>query len=98
MTTSDAPRGDTLAPDRRADLLGMTFDELRDWLVGQGEPAYRAQQLAEAIYHRLAPAFDQMSALPAALRERLDTLATIASPQVRALVASKDGRTRKLRT
>ncbi|HEU5344360.1 MAG TPA: 23S rRNA (adenine(2503)-C(2))-methyltransferase RlmN [Ktedonobacterales bacterium] len=96
MTTSDAPRGDTLAPDRRADLLGMTFDELRDWLVGQGEPAYRAQQLAEAIYHRLAPAFDQMSALPAALRERLDTLATIASPQVRALVASKDGRTRKL--
>jgi 23S rRNA (adenine2503-C2)-methyltransferase len=78
------------------DLLGLTFDELRVWLVEQGEPAYRAQQLAEAIYHALAPSFEQMSALPASLRDRLSALATIAGPHVRTSVAAKDGRTRKL--
>jgi 23S rRNA (adenine2503-C2)-methyltransferase len=80
----------------RMDLLGLTFDELRAWLAKQNEPVYRAKQLNEAIYHALAPSFEQMSALPAPLRERLASQATIASPHVRALVAAKDGRTRKL--
>ncbi|HEX8982353.1 MAG TPA: 23S rRNA (adenine(2503)-C(2))-methyltransferase RlmN [Ktedonobacterales bacterium] len=78
------------------DLLGFEFGELRSWLEAQGEPAYRAKQLSDAIYHGLAPDFDQMLALPASLRARLVSLATIASPHVRTLVASKDGRTRKL--
>lgn len=83
-------------PTDRIDLLGFTFDELRAWLVAQGEPAYRAKQLNDAIYHALVSAFDQMQTLPASLREKLARLASIASPQVRALVAAKDGRTRKL--
>ncbi|HEX8998063.1 MAG TPA: 23S rRNA (adenine(2503)-C(2))-methyltransferase RlmN [Ktedonobacterales bacterium] len=84
------------APATAVDLLGLSFDELRAWLVEQGEPAYRARQLSEAMYHGLAPTFDQMNALPVSLRQRLESVATIASPHVRALVASKDGRTRKL--
>ena len=93
---NDTAIGQAAAPADSRDLLDLTFDELRAWLVEQGEPAYRAKQLAEAIYHKLTPSFDQMSALPASLRARLSQIATIASPQVRALVASKDGRTRKL--
>ncbi|HET9111941.1 MAG TPA: 23S rRNA (adenine(2503)-C(2))-methyltransferase RlmN [Ktedonobacterales bacterium] len=93
---NDTAIGQATAPADLIDLLGLTFDELRAWLVEQGEPAYRAKQLGEAIYHTLAPSFDQMSALPASLRARLSQTATIASPHVRALVASKDGRTRKL--
>lgn len=85
-----------LAPAAVVDLLGFTFDELREWLREQGEPAYRAKQLSDAIYHGLAPEFDQMRSLPASLRERLSSVATIASPRVRTLVAAKDGRTRKL--
>src|SRR6185437_4774299 len=94
----DIAYGATAPADQRdpLDLLGLTFDELRAWLVAQGEPAYRAQQLAEAIYHALTPRFEQMSALPSSLRDRLSGLATIAGPQVRASVAAKDGRTRKL--
>jgi len=80
----------------RIDLLGFTADELRVWLVEQGEPAYRARQTLDAIYHGLVTDFGQMRALPAALRERLAQRALIASPQERALVAAKDGRTRKL--
>ncbi len=78
------------------DLLGLTFDELQAWLVERGEPTYRAKQLSDAIYHTLTPTFDDMLTLPAPLRERLASQATIASPQTRALVAAKDGRTRKL--
>ena len=96
MTTTDALLSTVAATEARVDLLGFTFDELRAWLMDAGEPAYRTRQLADAIYHQLTPSFEQMSALPAALRERLAETATIASPQTRALVASKDGRTRKL--
>ncbi|HEX8728034.1 MAG TPA: 23S rRNA (adenine(2503)-C(2))-methyltransferase RlmN [Ktedonobacterales bacterium] len=96
MTSVDLLLNGVATSDTRADLLGFTFDELRTWLAGTGEPAYRARQLADAIYHHLTPDFDQMSVLPAPLRERLAETATIASPQTRALVASKDGRTRKL--
>jgi 23S rRNA (adenine2503-C2)-methyltransferase len=96
MTTTDVLLNSIAAPDMRADLLGFTFDELRVWLVAMGEPAYRVRQLADAIYRELTPDFAQMSALPATLRERLAETATIASPQTRALVSSKDGRTRKL--
>ncbi len=84
------------APAEPFDLLGATFDELRAWLLAQGEPAYRAKQLSDAIYHGLATDFAHMQTLPAALRERLRSHAIIASPQVRALVAARDGRTRKL--
>ena len=96
MTTTDALLSTVAATEARVDLLGFTFDELRAWLMDAGEPAYRTRQLADAIYHQLTPSFEQMSALPAALRERLAETATIASPQTRALVASKDDRTRKL--
>ncbi len=78
------------------DLLSLNAAELREWLGAQGEPDYRTQQLLDAIYHQLAPDFGQMHALPAVLRERLAERARIASPQTRALVAAKDGRTRKL--
>ncbi len=96
-TTSGATApADQLDQLDQLDLLGLTFDELRVWLMAQGEPAYRAQQLAEAIYHALAPSFEQMSALPTSLRDRLSGLATITSPHVSTSVAAKDGRTRKL--
>lgn len=88
-----------LEPAKRTphvDMLDFEIDGLRAWLLEQGEPAYRAKQLTDAIYRSLTPDFAQMRSLPAPLRERLAEHATIASPQIRALVASKDGRTRKL--
>ncbi|MDE3228647.1 MAG: 23S rRNA (adenine(2503)-C(2))-methyltransferase RlmN [Chloroflexota bacterium] len=84
------------AEANRIDLLGLTTDELRAWLAQHGEPGYRAKQIHDAIYHHLVADFADMRGLPATLRESLASRAVIASPSVRALQASKDGRTRKL--
>jgi 23S rRNA (adenine2503-C2)-methyltransferase len=80
----------------RADLLGLTYAELSDWLAHRGQRAFRASQLAGWIYGSLVSDFDAMRNLPAPLREQLKQEATIAGPRVRAELASKDGRTRKL--
>lgn len=93
--TQSAVAGSTAEADR-ADLLSLTADELRAWLTERGEPAYRSKQIYDAIYRQFATDFDQMRGLPVALRESLASHAVIASPDVRALQASKDGRTRKL--
>ena len=78
------------------DLFGFSFTELSDWMAELGQPAFRARQLAAWIYQSLAPDFASMRTLPAALRSQLDTLATIAGPQVRATATASDGRTRKV--
>ncbi len=79
-----------------ADFLGLTYDELRDWLAARGEPAYRARQVCDGVYHALVDDFQRMPALPTSLRERLAREATITGPVTRASAVSKDGRTRKL--
>ncbi|NYF80849.1 23S rRNA (adenine(2503)-C(2))-methyltransferase RlmN [Granulicella arctica] len=52
-------------------LFGMTLDELRELVVGLGQPKYRAVQLNEALYRQLAGTFEEMTVLPIALREAL---------------------------
>lgn len=52
-------------------LIGLNTDELRTLLKQEGEPAYRAKQLAEWLYRRGAHRFDEMTNLPEALRARL---------------------------
>ena len=74
----------------------MTVEELRAWLAARGQPGYRANQIAHWIYSALVDDFAPMSNLPGTLRALLRAEATIAGPSVRALQASKDGRTRKL--
>ncbi len=64
---------------------------LREW----GQPSYRADQLWEWLYVHLADAFDQMTNLPQALRERLAAETAIGAPEVVDTVRSPDGRTRK---
>lgn len=85
-----------LTPTDTTDLLDLTYDELRSWLVARGEPAYRAHQICDGIYHTFVDDFQRMPGLPASLRDQLARDATIAGPVTRASVISKDGRTRKL--
>ena len=56
---------------RRTGLYDLSLDALRDRLTEIGEPAYRATQLYEGAYHALATSYDDVTALPRALRERL---------------------------
>src|SRR3984893_12316171 len=78
------------------ELLGKTKNELRDLCVSLGEPAYRGGQIYHALYAERKSSVREMSNLPAALRERLASEATITLPTVRQTYASQDGSVRYL--
>ncbi|MGB9236585.1 MAG: 23S rRNA (adenine(2503)-C(2))-methyltransferase RlmN [Terriglobales bacterium] len=52
-------------------LLGMTLEELTDLALESGQPAYRGQQLFDAIYRQRMAQLDQVSTLPSLYREQL---------------------------
>jgi 23S rRNA (adenine2503-C2)-methyltransferase len=78
------------------ELLGKSRDELREWLAGIGEPAYRGDQIYRALYQERNFEIAKMTVLPAELRERLAREATITLPVVRQRYFSKDGSVRYL--
>jgi 23S rRNA (adenine2503-C2)-methyltransferase len=77
-----------------ANLLGKSAEELREFMQGLGEPAYRGAQMYHALYAERRFEFGAMTNLPAALRERLSREAAIALPQVVRRYASSDGTVR----
>jgi len=56
----------------KSHLLDLSVDELEAQLEVGGEPTYRARQVVGWIFQRLVTDFEEMTDLPAALRERLD--------------------------
>ena len=53
-------------------LLDWSIPQIKEWLVQNEQPAYRAAQIRRWIYERRADAFDAMSDLPKVLRQRLE--------------------------
>src|SRR5882762_10482892 len=78
------------------ELLGKSREELREWLAGIGEPAYRGDQIYRALYQERNFEIATMTVLPAELRERLAGQATITLPTVKQRYFSKDGSVRYL--
>ncbi len=78
------------------DLYALSQDELKDLLVGWGEPAYRAKQLYGWLYERRVDSFAAMSNLPAALRERLAAETRLGVLEIVAEQRSKDGTLKRL--
>ena len=76
------------------ELLGKSATELREWMVAQGEPAYRGAQIYHALYAERRFDFAAMTNLPAALRERLAREASITLPRIQRRYQSADGTTR----
>lgn len=52
-------------------LTGLSPDALAAWLEEQGEPSFRAAQILGWVWKKKAASIDDMSNLPAALREKL---------------------------
>jgi 23S rRNA (adenine2503-C2)-methyltransferase len=94
--STDKTRLESSPSPVRTDLLGLSFMELGEWMRARGLPLFRARQLAGWIYASLVTDFASMRNLPASLRDALDQEATIEGPRVRAEVAARDGRTRKV--
>jgi 23S rRNA (adenine2503-C2)-methyltransferase len=72
-------------------LRNLDAAELRAWVADLGQPAYRADQIMRWLYARAASSFDEMTDLPAALRQDLAGRAAIAGLGVARRARSRDG-------
>jgi len=78
-------------------LLGLDRAELAAFVEREGEPAYRTQQLLEALYRQRVDSIERISTLPQELRHRLmDRGVSIGLPAVEKRFVSQDGTVRYL--
>lgn len=84
-----------LVAPKRPNLKDHGRDALREIFAGAGLPAYRADQVLGWIYARAVERIEDMTDLPAPLRERLAAEWDVQSLTTRAVQRSVDG-TRKL--
>ncbi len=78
------------APDK-LNLLGLPRQELERFFESFDEKPYRARQLMRWIYQRGVADFDAMTDLSKALRARLQTVAELRLPAIKARQDSADG-------
>src|ERR1700693_3823553 len=81
-------------PKNAVKLLGKSLNELREFLQGLGEAAYRGAQIYHALYAERRFEVGAMTNLPAALRERLAREAVIELPRILRTYRSDDGTVR----
>jgi 23S rRNA (adenine2503-C2)-methyltransferase len=80
----------------KMELLGKNKEELRAFCQSLGEPAYRGAQLYHALYAERQLNVAAMTSLPAALRTKLSSGATVTLPSVKHKYLSTDGSVRYL--
>jgi 23S rRNA (adenine2503-C2)-methyltransferase len=84
----------------KTDLMGLVPEELDRALEGhfreRGQPAYRAKQVREWIFEKLAAGFEAMSNLPKEEREALADSFTLGEARVATLSQSSDGTVKHL--
>ncbi|HEY2119670.1 MAG TPA: 23S rRNA (adenine(2503)-C(2))-methyltransferase RlmN [Candidatus Acidoferrum sp.] len=78
------------------ELLGKTQEELREYCLVLGEPAYRGAQIYHALYTEKKFKLSDMTNLPVALREKVTREATITLPEIKQRYVSTDGSVRYL--
>src|ERR1039458_4636189 len=82
----------------REPLFGLDAESLSRLLVSAGEPAFRGNQLAEAMYRQWLSEISQISTLPVALRAKLAAEGwQIGRPAIARAFQSVDGSERHLR-
>lgn len=74
------------------DLRSLTYEKLCGEVKNMGLPAFRAKQIYEWLHQKRAASYDEMTNLPAALRERLKAEYPLADVVIeRKLVSKIDG-------
>ncbi len=76
---------------RKKNLIGLLPSDIYSWLEEEGEPFFRARQIFQWIYEKKADSFFDMTNLPVALREKLDSAFSLGSSQIKEIQKSKDG-------
>ena len=78
-------------------LLGLTLQEFTDIVLQSNQPAYRAQQLFDAVYRQKIEQLDQISTLPREYRVWLGEQGWgIGMPRITQKFESRDGTVRYL--
>src|ERR1700677_240699 len=78
-------------------LLGLSLQELTNLALRSGQPAYRGQQVFDAVYRQKIDRLDQVSTLPLAYRARLaDEGWQVGLPKIDRKFVSSDGTVRYL--
>jgi 23S rRNA (adenine2503-C2)-methyltransferase len=78
-------------------LLGLTFQELTNLVLESGQPAYRAQQLFDAVYRQKVEKLEEISTLPREYRARLSEEGwQLGLPLIARQFLSRDGTVRYL--
>lgn len=80
----------TVTPDK-VNLLGLSQDDLEQFLVARNEKPFRARQILQWIYQRGVDDFEQMTDLSKSLRAELTAHAEILPPTVRQRFDASDG-------
>ncbi len=73
------------------DLRSMNMEELKNWVVGMGQPAFRAKQIYQWFHVKLAKETDEMTNLPKNLRQLMDSHGMYGVDVVTRLISSDDG-------
>ncbi|MBU1003476.1 MAG: 23S rRNA (adenine(2503)-C(2))-methyltransferase RlmN [Proteobacteria bacterium] len=71
-------------------LCNMTFEELRDFVTGRGEPAYRAEQVWQWVWAKGVRSFEEMTNLAKDFRSDLAQVTEIRWPEVSEVLVSAD--------
>ncbi len=82
--------------EAQTELLGLTEEELREFMIALGEKPYRARQLHDAIYRRRITSLDAMTELPKTLRRILQDHAVVTRTHIERVFLSSDGTRRFL--
>ena len=72
-------------------ISDMTLDALTAYIVGLGQPKFRAKQIFKWLHQKLVTEFSQMTDQPKTLLAALEEQCTIAAPSIRRRQQSKDG-------
>ena len=91
-TFTTLPRTDS----ERRPLFGLDLAELTELMAGLGEKPYRARQLFDAIYRQRASSVEEITTLPAALRDEIRKTHEMGLPVLSSTARSVDGTERYL--
>lgn len=77
--------------EEKTDIKSLDWNELQELVQEMGQKAFRSRQLYEWMHKRLAQSFEEMTNLPAGLRERLTEECTLRSARAVKRQVSSDG-------
>ncbi len=79
-----------MLPAGKPSIHSLLLDDLVAYLKENGQPAYRAKQIADWLYKKRVNSWEEMTDLPQALRERLATEFDLRKPEIVRVLGSKD--------